>query len=125
PLRRAVDRQGRQRHRFPIPPLNEEQAMTIKTLMGSIVFAALAAIATPVLAQDTMSDAVVRKIDKEQGKLTLKHGPIKNLDMPGMTMVFSVRDKAMLDTVKPGDTVKFRAENANGKLTVVEMTTTP
>jgi Cu/Ag efflux protein CusF len=68
---------------------------------------------------------VVRKIDKEQGKLTLKHGSIKNLDMPGMTMVFAVGDKALLDTVKPGDKVKFRAENMNGKMTVVEMTAAP
>jgi len=68
-----------------------------------------------------MSDAEVRKVDKEQGKVTLKHGPIKSLDMPGMTMVFTVKDKAVLDTVKPGDKVKFKAVDEAGKLTVTEM----
>ena len=45
----------------------------------------------------------VRKVDKETGKLTLKHAPIPNLDMPDMTMVFRVKDPAMLDNVKAGD----------------------
>ncbi|MDH4053129.1 MAG: copper-binding protein [Rubrivivax sp.] len=70
---------------------------------------------------DGMSDAVVRKVDKEQGKVTLKHGPIKNLDMPPMTMVFTARDKALLDAVKPGDKVKFKAVDDHGKLTVTDM----
>jgi Cu/Ag efflux protein CusF len=60
----------------------------------------------------------VRKVDREQGKLTLKHGPIVNLDMPGMTMVFKVADPKMLDAVKPGDRVRFAANNVNGALTV-------
>lgn len=62
-----------------------------------------------------LTDGEVRKIDKENGKITLKHGPIKNLDMPGMTMVFQVKDMAQLDTVKVGDKVRFRAETENGK----------
>ena len=64
------------------------------------------------------TDGEVRKIDKEQGKLTLKHGRIENLDMPGMTMVFKVADPKLLDTLKVGDKVKFAAENVNGALTV-------
>jgi Cu(I)/Ag(I) efflux system periplasmic protein CusF len=64
------------------------------------------------------TDGEVRKVDKEQGKLTLKHGRIENLDMPGMTMVFKVADPKMLDTLKPGDKVRFAAENLNGALTV-------
>lgn len=59
-----------------------------------------------------MADGEVRKIDKDAGKLTLKHGEIKNLDMPGMTMVFQVKEPALLDKVKVGDKVKFRAEKA-------------
>ncbi|MGE4049754.1 MAG: copper-binding protein [Piscinibacter sp.] len=59
-----------------------------------------------------MADGEVRKVDKEAGKLTLKHGEIKNLDMPGMTMVFQVKEPALLDKVKVGDKVKFRAEKA-------------
>jgi Cu/Ag efflux protein CusF len=68
-----------------------------------------------------MADAEVRKVDREQGKLTLRHGPIRHLDMPGMTMVFTVADRAMLDTVKTGDKVKFRATNEGGRYTVVEI----
>ena len=70
-------------------------------------------------------DGEVRKIDKEQGKLTLRHGPIQNLDMPGMTMVFKAADPAMLDQVKVGDKVKFAAENRNGALTVTAIKPAP
>jgi Cu(I)/Ag(I) efflux system periplasmic protein CusF len=84
--------------------------------------AALALFAASTLAQDAdMSDGEVRKIDKAQSKLTLKHGEIKNLDMPGMTMVFIVKDKAMLDKLAPGDKVKFKAVNEAGKITVTEL----
>jgi Cu(I)/Ag(I) efflux system protein CusF len=68
-----------------------------------------------------MTDGEVRKVDKEGGKLTLKHGDIKSLDMPAMTMVFVVKDKAMLDKLKAGDRVKFKAVNEAGKFTVTEM----
>ena len=68
-----------------------------------------------------MTDGEVRKVDKENKKITLKHGEIKNLDMPGMTMVFQVKDPAMLDMVKPGDKVMFKAEKANGALVVTEI----
>ena len=64
------------------------------------------------------TEGEVRKVDKEQGKVTLKHGPIENLGMPGMTMVFKVSDPKMLDIVKAGDKVKFAADNVNGTLTV-------
>jgi Cu/Ag efflux protein CusF len=65
-----------------------------------------------------MADGEVRKIDKEQGKVTLRHGPIANLDMPSMTMVFKVADPKMLDTIKEGDKVKFAADKVNGVITV-------
>ena len=67
-------------------------------------------------------DGEVQKIDKEAGKITLKHGPIPNLDMPGMTMVFRVKDPAMLDSVKAGDKVRFAAEKTGGALTVTQIT---
>lgn len=63
----------------------------------------------------------VKKIDKEAGKITLKHGPIRNLDMPGMTMAFRTKDPALLDKVKVGDAVTFKAENSNGQLTVTDL----
>ena len=75
-----------------------------------------------ILAQtDSMSTAEVRKVDKDARKITLKHGPIKNLDMPGMTMVFHVSDPAMLDQVKTGDKVKFSADKVGDKMTVTKI----
>jgi Cu(I)/Ag(I) efflux system periplasmic protein CusF len=65
-----------------------------------------------------MSEAEVRKVDKENRKLTLKHGEIRNLDMPPMTMVFQVQDAALLERVKAGDKVRFKAEKLGGAYTV-------
>ena len=65
-----------------------------------------------------MADGEVRKVDKQQGKLTLRHGPIASLDMPGMTMVFKVADPRMLDSLQPGDRVKFFADRIQGTVTV-------
>lgn len=70
-----------------------------------------------------MTEAEVRKVDKESGKLTLKHAEIKSLDMPAMTMVFVVKDKAMLDKLQPGDKVRFRAVDDGGKFTVTHLET--
>ena len=68
-----------------------------------------------------MTDAEVRKVDKDGARITLKHGEIKNLDMPAMTMVFTVKDKAMLDKLQPGDKIRFKAINDAGKFTVTEI----
>lgn len=65
-----------------------------------------------------LTDAEVRKVDRENQKVTLKHGEIKNLDMPPMTMVFQVADPAWLDKLKVGDKVRFSAVHENGKYTV-------
>ena len=65
-----------------------------------------------------MTDGEVRKIDKDNQKITLKHGDIKNLDMPGMTMVFKVTDPALLDKVQVGSKVRFVAAKADGALVV-------
>ena len=65
------------------------------------------------------TEGVIRKVDKEQRKLTIKHGPIANLDMPGMTMVFKMADPKALETLKEGDKVRFFADNINGALTVI------
>ena len=68
-----------------------------------------------------MSNGEVRKVDRDAGQLTLRHGEIKNLDMPGMTMVFAVQDKAMLDKLQAGDKVKFKAISDGGKLTITQI----
>lgn len=66
----------------------------------------------------SMADGEVRKIDKEAGKVTIKHGEIKSLEMPPMTMVFRVKEQAMLDQIQPGDKIKFTAEKIGGQYTV-------
>lgn len=68
-----------------------------------------------------MSEGLVKKIDKPGGKLTLAHGPLANLDMPAMTMVFRVKDKTWLEQLKDGDKIRFVADNLNGSLTVVKV----
>jgi Cu(I)/Ag(I) efflux system protein CusF len=67
-----------------------------------------------------MSDGEVKKVDKAAGKVTIKHGPLEHLDMPAMTMVFRVKDSAMLDQLKAGETIRFKAEKVDGNYTVTE-----
>jgi Cu/Ag efflux protein CusF len=69
------------------------------------------------------TDGEIRKVDKDAGKLTIKHGAIKNLDMPAMTMVFQAKDKSLLANVKAGDKIRFRAETENGTLLVTDIQT--
>ena len=76
--------------------------------------------AAPATAAD-MTDGEIRKVDKSTKKITIKHGVIKNLDMPGMTMVFQVKDPALLDKVKAGDKVRFMAEKAGGAIVVTDI----
>lgn len=71
------------------------------------------------------SEAEVRKVDTAAGKITLKHGEIKNLDMPPMTMVFQARDPALLTKVKAGDKVRFTADKLNGAYTVLSLEPAP
>ena len=72
-------------------------------------------------ASDNLVDGEIRKVDMQAKKITIKHGEIKNLDMPGMTMVFQVKDPAMLDKVKVGDKVKFMAEKSGGAIVVTDI----
>jgi len=73
------------------------------------------------IAGTAMSAGEVLKIDKEAAKITLRHGPLANLGMPGMTMAFRVAQPAMLDQVNIGDRVHFVAEKAAGVLTIVTL----
>jgi len=61
-----------------------------------------------------LSAGEVRKVDREAKKVTIKHGPIENLKMPPMTMVFRVKDAAVLEGLEPGMQIRFRAEEADG-----------
>lgn len=101
----------------------------MKTLKQLFLVAALALAAVPIMplwaqtsaATGELTEAEVRKVDKDNRKITLKHGAIPSLDMPPMTMVFGVRDAALLDKVQAGDKVRFKAVNEAGKFTVTEM----
>jgi Cu/Ag efflux protein CusF len=84
------------------------------------IFAAAALVAAPALAQQ-LADGEIRRVDREAKKITIKHGPIASLDMPPMTMVFQVKDPALLDQVKAGDKVKFQAEKAGGQYVVTKI----
>lgn len=68
-----------------------------------------------------MTEGEIRKIDKDAKKITIKHGEIKHLEMPSMTMVFQVKDAALLEQVKVGDKVKFAVEQTGGALVVTEI----
>ena len=75
----------------------------------------------PAAAASEMTDGEVRKVDKDAKKLTLKHGEIKNLEMPAMTMVFQVKDAALLDKLQVGDKVKFKADKSGSSIVVTEI----
>lgn len=103
----------------------------MKSISTAIFAAMLVMAAVPALhaqnvtaaadASTAMSSGEIKKVDKSAGKLTIKHGPLVNLGMDGMTMNFRVSDPAMLDTIKPGDKVSFLAEEPNGQLTVTKI----
>lgn len=68
-----------------------------------------------------MTEGEVKKVDLETGKITIKHGVIKHLDMPGMTMVFTAKSKSLLTEIKSGDKVKFMVINEGGKMVVTDI----
>ena len=93
----------------------------MKKLMVLLVAALLAAPAMAQQAPAALSDGEIRKVDKDAKKITIRHGPLANLDMPAMTMVFQVKDPGMLEQVKAGDKVKFQAEKVGGAFTVTQI----
>ncbi|EHR70081.1 Copper binding periplasmic protein CusF [Burkholderiales bacterium JOSHI_001] len=93
--------------------------------MNKLIASLLLMCAAGVSVAQTWVDGEVRKVDKPQGKLTLRHGEIKNLDMPAMTMIFRVKDAKMLDGLVEGAKVRFAAEKRDGQITVVELQPAP
>ena len=75
----------------------------------------------PSAAAPAMTDGEIRKIDKSAGKMTIKHGEIKSLDMPPMTMVFRIKDTDWLDQFKAGDKVRFAAAKEKGGYVVTHI----
>lgn len=95
-----------------------------KLLLPTFALAAMlnASVASHVWAQSALTDGQVTKIDASAGKITIKHGPMKKFDMEdGMTMVYRVQDPAMITQVKPGDKIKFDAEQVNGQFTITKL----
>jgi Cu(I)/Ag(I) efflux system periplasmic protein CusF len=90
------------------------------TLLGALLALQLG-VGGPASAAEPSVNGEVTKIDESAGKITIRHGAIKNLDMEPMTMVFRVKEPAMLKEVKPGDKIKFEADRVNGAITVTEM----
>lgn len=81
--------------------------------------------AQPSATQTPMTDGEVKKVDAEAGKVTIKHGEIRHLDMPAMTMVFTAKDKALLAGVKAGDKVRFMAVSEGGKVLLTDIQPAP
>ena len=93
----------------------------LTTLLSSV--AALLVATASAFAQTALPlvSAEVRKVDPDTRKITLKHGDIPNLEMSAMTMVFRVKDPALLQKVKAGDQVKVTVDKVEGALTVMSM----
>ena len=91
------------------------------TQIRKIAGAMLLACSAGAVAAPEMTDGEIRKVDQDAAKLTIRHAELKHLDMGPMTMVFKVRDKAMLAQVAAGDKVRFVAEKINGALTVTAL----
>lgn len=76
---------------------------------------------TEAAAPASLTDGEIKKVDLDNGKVTIKHGDIQHLDMPGMTMVFTAKDKNLLSNLKPGDKVKFMVVKEGGKMIVTDI----
>ena len=74
---------------------------------------------------NALAEAEVRRVDAANGRLQLRHGPIANLDMPPMTMVFRVKSPALLEGLKEGDRILFAAEKIDGAYTVTRVEKRP
>lgn len=108
--------------------------MKLKLVLSTTALAFTAFAINPVFAQMNMdhgkmgmaampgmTEGEVRKIDKDAGKITIKHGEIKHMEMPGMTMVFVAKDKALLDKTSVGAKIQFMVTNENGQMTVTDI----
>jgi Cu(I)/Ag(I) efflux system periplasmic protein CusF len=94
----------------------------MKVLLPLVLAGVLCLESQSVIAQSDLIDGQVVKVDQSAGKITIKHGPAKRLGMEsGMTMVYKARDAAMLTAVKPGNKIKFDAEQVNGQYTVTKI----
>lgn len=98
--------------------------------MKRILFATLLALSLPATsfaatpasqASSALSEGVIKRVDKPSGRLTIAHGPLANLNMPAMTMVFKVKDATWLDKLSAGDKIRFLAEELGGTLVITTL----
>ncbi len=101
--------------------MKREWMLALALAAGIVPVAATAADAPAKAASAALTAGEVKKVDREARKLTIKHGPIDNLKMPPMTMVFRVKDAAMLEGLAPGAMIRFRAEEAEGGYLVTKL----
>ena len=102
-------------------PLTAQRSpMTLVRRLAPLVLAVTGLLALG-SARAQSTEGEVRKIDLAQAKITLKHGEIKNLDMPAMTMAFRVADPKLLEGLTEGTKVRFDVEKRNGQYTVVRL----
>jgi Cu(I)/Ag(I) efflux system periplasmic protein CusF len=105
-------------------------AFVLSVTFASIVFAQLAqheqhaSHQEAVESSEQLSHGIIKKIDAEQRTLTIKHGPLANLGMPPMTMVFKAATELIIDHVQPGDGIEFLAESIDGKFVVTKLIST-
>ncbi len=100
---------------------------TFKQMLWAVLmaFSILCGVAAHADAELVMAEGVVRKLDVDNRKITIKHGEIKNLEMPGMTMVFRLQDKVNIDKLKAGDKVLFHVEKIEGGYTITDLQLAP
>jgi Cu/Ag efflux protein CusF len=92
----------------------------MKAILRTLAIATLLA-SFSLFAADGLSEGTVEKIDAPTRRVMLAHGPIANIGMPPMTMMFKVKDAAMLKKLKDGDKVRFRVEEVGGDYTIVRI----
>lgn len=94
-------------------------------IAASLALFSLSSVVAHAQTSADMASGEVRKVDKDASKITIKHGEIKNLQMPPMTMVFTVTAPGLLDKVKTGDKIKFNAIQQEGKMVVTDIVPAP
>ena len=99
-----------------------KRTLTLAAFLASVISSPLAHATHDAHADaSSLSDGEIRKVDRDAKKLTIRHGPLHNLGMPAMTMVFQVNDATMLEAVNIGDKVKFNADKVGGAYTVTHL----
>jgi Cu/Ag efflux protein CusF len=93
----------------------------MKMKILTILIALILPVSHVLASEHAISEGIVTKVDSKWNKVTIDHGPLENLDMPAMKMVFVVSDPVMLEGLSKGTKVRFYAERINGKITITEI----